>query len=690
VFFAPESVAVFGATEAQGSVGRALMANLIRNPFGGVLFPINPRRPSVLGVKAYAGLADVPGPVDLALVATPAATVPDVLGECLAAGVKAAVVLSAGFGDSGPAGADLERRVRDLLRNGPMRVVGANSFGVACPRTGLNATFAPGMVAPGKVGFLSQSGALLTALLSQEHSERVGCSAFVSVGSLLDVSWAEWLDYLARDPRTECLGIYMERLDDARAFFAAAREVAPHKPVLLVKGGGEPEAPGDEVFEEACRCSGVLGVRRLADLFRVAAHLTAGPAPKGRRLAILTNARGPAVLAADALRGGGGCLAALAPETVAELSGVLTARWNRQNPIDIGDDGAVDRLVRAAAVTARDPNADALLVLVAAQAAMDPVRAAAGLAEVARAGAKPVLACWLWGAAGPESLAALREAGVPAFHSPEAAVRAFGYLWRHAENLRSLADLNAVVGAAEEAVDPELAAGVLGEARAAGRSALTPAEARKLLAAYGLPVQPPLRVADEEEAVAVADALGYPVLLELAIDRPASGDDGEEVRLQAADASTVRRLARTLKLVKRARDGGGAQGPVTVRPVIPAGAVRFGVSSTANPDLGPVIRFGEGGRPGEPPRHPVTAMAPLTPLTAREMLLQNPLSAARARLNELPAELDALERFLLRLSRLAVEQPGVKEITVNPLLVREGRAVAREVRVALQAPRTPR
>jgi acetyltransferase len=690
VFFAPESVAVFGATEAPSSPGRALMSNLIHNPFGGVVLPVSERRSSVLGVKAYPSLAAVPVPVDLALIATPAPTVPAILRECLAAGVRGAVVLSAGFGDSGPAGTELEQQVRRCLRHGSMRVLGPNSLGLACPRTRLNATFAPAMVPPGKVGFLSQSGALLTALLSGEHAERLGASAFISVGSLLDISWAEWLNYLAADPHTECLGLYVEQLDNPRSFLAAVREVAPRKPVILIKGGGEESvAPRwDEVFDEACRCSGVLRVQRLADLFRMADVLSARPAATGRRLAILTNARGPALLAADALHAGGGRLAPLAEETVAALAGVLTARWNRRNPIDAGDDTDAARFTRAAALAVRDPNTDGLLVLLAPGATIDPVRAAEGVRDVARACGKPVLACWMWGAAGPESLARLHEAGIPTFHSPEAAVRTFGYLWRHAENVCFLGERGAARAAAEGApLDAGGAAGLLAKARRAGRVTLREAEARELLAAYGLPVQQTRRARGEAEAAGAADALGYPVLLELPAGLVPPGG-GEELRLKAADAAAARRVVRTLDLIAREHFGAKAPVRVTIRTPVPPGAVELAVTITSHPELGPVLHLGESGGPAGGPRQGARALVPLTSRSAREMIEQVPVLAAPVRSGGVPLALDDLGQFLLRLSALVAEQPEIREITINSLLVSAQEVIARDPRVLLFAAQT--
>jgi acetyltransferase len=681
VLFAPLSVAVFGATEAPGSLGRALMLNLIRNPFGGVLFPISRRRHSVLGIKACTSLAALPLAAELAVVATPAAAVPDVLAECRAANVKAAIVLSGGFGECGSAGAAVERRVREVLRGGSMRVLGLSSFGLACPSTGFNATCAGAMFPAGNVGFLSQSGALLTALLEQEPDVRVGCSAAISVGSLIDIGWAEWLDYLAQDPQTACIGIYMEQLDDARSFFARAREVAASKPIILVKGGrfGVEGRAGDQVFDEACRSNGVLRVARADDLFRVAAHLTAQPVPRGRRLAIVTNARAPATLAADALRNDGATLIDLAPRTVAELSRVLP-RWDRQNPIDVsGADAA--RFTRVASIAASEPSTDALVVLLAPQAPMDPIRAACGLCEVARESGKPVLACWLWGAASPQSLAVLRDAGIPTFRCPEEAVSLFGYLWRHAENLRFLGELReALADAGKQPIDTNRAPTGLTDALQSGRTVLAKDEVRELFAAYDLPVQHIGEAATEAEAVQQGDELGYPVLLEL---HGPSAPDAECVRLKAADAVALRRAVRTLHLV--AREHFGAEMPaVRVKPCVPASALEMAVSSTASAQMGAMIRLGEGGRTGEAPQHAVLALAPLTPLTVREMIEQKQVRAAlRSRNAGLPAEVDALEQFLLRFGRLAAEQPRIKEIAINPLYVWDGRVLAGDARVVL-------
>ena len=357
--FMPRSIAVIGATETAGSVGRTVLWNLISSPFGGIVFPVNPKRASILGIKAYPNVAALPEKVDLAVVVTPAASVPDVIGQCADAGVPAAVIISAGFRELGAAGIDLERRVLDQARRGGMRLIGPNCLGVMNPLTGLNATFAKGIALAGNVAFISQSGALLTAILDWSLRERVGFSAFVSTGSMLDVNWGDLIDYLGDDPRTKSILIYMESIGDARSFLSAAREVSLNKPIIVIKAGRTDAAAkaaashtgsltgSDEVLDAAFRRTGVLRVDSIADLFAMADVLAKQPRPKGRRLAIVTNAGGPGVLATDALLGGGGELAVLSPQVRQSLDSILPPQWSHNNPIDVLGDAAPDRFAKA-------------------------------------------------------------------------------------------------------------------------------------------------------------------------------------------------------------------------------------------------------------------------------------------------------------------------------------------------------
>src|SRR5450432_1858081 len=334
--FEPKSIAVIGATEKEGSVGRTILWNLISNPFGGTVFPINAKRANVLGIKAYPNLAALPQQVDLAVIVTPAATVPGLITECVAAGVKGAIIISAGFKETGAAGAAMEQQILKQARQGKLRIIGPNCLGVMSPLTGLNATFAGAMARPGHVGFISQSGALCTAVLDWSLSENVGFSAFVSIGSMMDVNWGDLIDYLGSDEQTTSIVIYLETIGgDARSFLSAAREVARSKPIIVMKAGRTQEAAqaatshtgalasSHEVFEAACRRCGILTVNRIDELFAMAEALAKQPRPQGPHLTILTNAGGPGVLATDALIGGGGSLTDLSSQTLAALDQIL-------------------------------------------------------------------------------------------------------------------------------------------------------------------------------------------------------------------------------------------------------------------------------------------------------------------------------------------------------------------------------
>ena len=440
-FFSPHTVAVVGATENPGSVGRTLFWNLISNPFGGTVFPVNPKRPNVLGVKAYPGIKDVPEKVDLAVIVTPAATVPKVIGECVDAGVKSAIVISAGFKELGPQGAELEKEILTQARRGRIRIIGPNCLGVMSPVSGLNATFAAGMAHSGNIGFISQSGALCTAVLDWSLREQGGFRAFISIGSMADVGWGDLIDYLGDDPRTRSIIIYMETIGDARSFLSAAREVALSKPIIVIKAGRTEAAAkaaashtgslagSDEVLNAAFRRTGVLRVNSMADLFYVAEVLSKQPHPKGPRLAILTNAGGPGVLATDALIGAGGELAEPAAETMEALNQILPAAWSRNNPIDILGDAAPERYVKSVSIAAKDPNTDGLLVILTPQAMTDPTQTAEQLKPFAKLDGKPILASWMGGPGVRAGEAILNNAGIPTF-ATRASQRKHGWVAR--------------------------------------------------------------------------------------------------------------------------------------------------------------------------------------------------------------------------------------------------------------------
>ena len=431
--FYPQTVAVIGATEKPGTVGRSVLRNLIDQLSGATIFAINPNRSNVLGMRCYPNVASVGELIDLAVVVTPAAIVPEVLQECVDAGVRSAIVLSAGFAELGAVGAEREARIRQVLKSSSMRVVGPNCLGVINPRTGLNATFAQSNAIPGNLAFLSQSGALCTAILDWSRREKVGFSGFVSVGSMIDVSWGDLIYHFGDDPYTSSILIYMESIVDARSFLSAAREVSLRKPIIVIKPGrteaarraaashtGALTGP-DEVFEAAFRRCGILRVSTIAELFNMAEVLSKQPRPQGPRLAVVTNAGGLGVLATDTLLANGGELAQLSPDTMAELNKILPAAWSHSNPIDTLGDAGAELYVKALQVAAQDPNCDAVLSILAPQAMTEPQESAVLLCKAAQSITKPLVASWMGGARMQLAADVLNEAGIPTFDYPDAA-----------------------------------------------------------------------------------------------------------------------------------------------------------------------------------------------------------------------------------------------------------------------------
>ena len=695
--FRPGSVAVIGATDRDGSVGRTVMRNLINNPFGGTVYPVNPDRPSISGIKAYSSVSEVPEPVDLAVIVTPAPTVPGIVRECAEVGVEGAIVISAGFKEAGEEGAELERQVLEEARRGRIRVVGPNCLGVMSPKSGLNATFAGAMANPGNVGFLSQSGALGTAILDWSLKENVGFSHFVSVGSMIDVDWGDLIYYLGDDSKTKSILIYMESIGDARSFLSAAREVSLTKPVIVIKAG-RTEAAGkaaashtgslagsDEVLDAAFRRSGVVRVESISDLFDMAEVLAKQPRPKGPKLTVITNAGGPGVLATDALVADGGELAELYPETVESLDGFLPVHWSHGNPIDILGDAGPERYDKTLEVAAKDEGSDGLLVVLTPQDMTDPTGTARSLEHHAKTRGKPVLASWMGGSAVEEGEKILNQAGIPTFGYPDNAAQIFDHMWGYTYNLRALYETPALVD--EDGIDREKAEEVIADARDEGRTLLTEWEAKELLAAYSIPTVETRVAHDAEEAIRHAEALGYPVVLKLYSETITHKTDVGGIRLNLQDAEAVREAYAGIEASVSEKAGATHFDGVTVQPMVSTEGYELIVGSSIDPQFGPVLLFGSGGQLVEVYKDTTLALPPLTTTLARRMmertLIVEALKGIRGRA---PVDLANLEKLLVRFSRLIVEQPFVRELDINPLLAASERLVALDARVVLHDP----
>ncbi|MBN2115004.1 MAG: bifunctional acetate--CoA ligase family protein/GNAT family N-acetyltransferase [Anaerolineales bacterium] len=695
--FAPKSVAVIGATETIGSVGRTIVWNLISSSFGGTIYPVNPKRASILGIKAYPSISAVPEVVDLIVVVTPAASIPDIIKEAVDLGVKSAIIISAGFKETGPQGAELERQILEHARRGNMRIIGPNCLGVMSPITGLNATFATTIARPGSVGFISQSGALCTAILDWSLRENVGFSSFVSIGSMLDVDWSDLIYYLGDDPHTKSIVIYMETIGNARAFLSAAREVALTKPIIVIKPGrteGAAKAAAshtgsltgsDEVLEVAFRRSGVLRVNTIAELFYMAEVLGKQPRPQGRRLTVLTNAGGPGVLAADALITNGGELTKLSAETMEAFNQLLPAAWSRNNPVDIIGDASPERYSKALEIAAKDPNSDGILVILTPQAMTDPTKTAEELVPYAQSLGKPVIASWMGGNEVAPGEAILNKANIPAFPYPDTAARVFNYMAHFSENLRSLYETPMPVGdGPQDELDRGCAESIIKTARAAGRTILTEYESKQLLSCYGIPTVETRIAKSKKEAVKAADAIGYPVVLKIHSETITHKTDVGGVQLDLADAEAVQKAYTSIEKSVAEKVGAEHFLGVTVQPMAKIEGYELILGSSIDPQFGPVLLFGLGGQLVEVFKDRSLGLPPLTTTLARRMMEQTKIyTALKGVRGRAPVDLAALERLLVRFSQLVTEQRWIEELDINPLIASPEKLLALDARVVL-------
>ncbi|MEA5618647.1 bifunctional acetate--CoA ligase family protein/GNAT family N-acetyltransferase [Cronbergia sp. UHCC 0137] len=704
--FAPQTVAVIGASEKAGSVGRTLLWNLVSSPFGGTVFPVNPQHHSILGIKAYPNIFTVPEKIDLAIIATPALSVPKIIADCIDAGVKGAIIISAGFKETGAAGIALEQEILQQAHRGQLRIIGPNCLGVMSPHRGLNATFASAIARPGNVGFLSQSGALCTAILDWSLQENVGFSAFVSLGSMLDIGWGDLIYYLGDDPQTQSIVIYMESISDARSFLSAAREVALTKPIIVIKAGRTAAAAkaaashtgalagSDAVLDAAFRRCGVLRVNSISDLFDMAEVLGKQPRPKGSRLTILTNAGGPGVLATDALIESGGELAPISPKIISSLNKILPPQWSHSNPIDILGDANPERYSQALEIAAQDHNSDGLLVILTPQAMTNPTQTAQKLKLYANIG-KPILASWMGGAEVSEGENILNRQGIPTYRYPDTAARVFSYMCRYSYNLRGIYETPVL-----PVIDPELnlpnralVEKIIQTARTQGRTILTEWESKQILTAYGIPVVRTCVAKNVAGAVECADGMGYPVVLKVYSQTITHKTDVGGVQLNLRDHEAVRMAYQAIETSVREKVGAEHFLGVTVQPMVKMDGYELIIGSSLDSQFGAVLVFGAGGQLVEVFQDRAIALPPLNTTLARRMMentkIYQALQGVRGRKS---VDMSALEQLLVEFSQLVVEQPWIKEIDINPLLaippsaVNTGGLIALDGRIVLHSP----
>ncbi|MCA9733296.1 MAG: bifunctional acetate--CoA ligase family protein/GNAT family N-acetyltransferase [Deferribacteres bacterium] len=706
--FSPRCIAVIGATDEDDSIGRSILLNLIQYRFGGIVYPVHPTRAAILGVKSYKNLSAIPDEIDLAIILSEAGAVPAILKDCAQNNVHGVIVISAGFREAGESGLALEKEIREIVQSNDMRLIGPNCLGIMLPHKGLNATYAKHLANPGSIAFVSQSGSLGTAILDWSLQENIGFSAFISVGSMLDVNWGDLIDYLGNDSRTKAIAIYMESIGDARAFLSAAREVALNKPIVVIKAGRTPGASravqshigstagSDEVLDAAFRRIGVLRVDTIAELFYMAEILSTQPRSRGPRLAIVTNAGGPGVLAADSLLRHGGQLAELSEETIAALDKLPLKNWSRRNPVDLQGEATPEDYCKTLEIICDDKNNDGIFIILSPQATTDPSKTAKSIVELKRPRIKPVLASWMGGTDVKKGHDILTKAGIPTYPYPDTATRIFNYMWRYSYSLKGLYETPA--HASEEFANDKIRLKVdqqIEKIKQEKRTKLTATESKNILNSYGIPVALSSVAKSPETAIKAAEKIGYPVVLKYNSENITNKRDRSSVKLNLQNAQEVTAAFQAIKAHVAQKSDQQKFNGVLVQPMVNYDGYEIILGSRTDAQFGPVLFFGSGGQLVEVFRDRALALPPLNTTLARRMMEQTKIyGAMKSNSFGEQVNLAELEKLLVKFSYLIVEQRWIKTIDINPLLVRTsvsendafGLLVALDARITLHEP----
>lgn len=695
--FNPESVALIGASERKGSLGNVVMKNLLADEFSGSILPVNPKYKKVNGVRAYQDIASLPITPDLAVICTPAVTIPGIISELGEGGTRAAVVLSAGFHESID-GQSLKQLILDAAKPYGLRILGPNCVGLLIPSIGLNASFAHTNSLKGNLALVSQSGALCTTILDWAKSRGIGFSHFISLGDSADVDFGDLLDYLGSDPSTHGILLYIESVEQARKFMSAARATSRNKPVIVIKSGRVPEgakaaashtgalAGSDDVFDAVIRRAGMLRVRTLKNLFDAVETLAHMRPIKDNRLIILTNGGGPGVLATDSLIESGGRLAELSPETMKALDKFLPPTWSRGNPVDIIGDGDADRYVNALKVLIKDPNYDAILVMLVPVAVIDNKIVASVVAEEINKTSKPILTCWMGEDGVAEAKKIFAQAGIPSYDTPYSAIRAFMQAVEYDQNQKSLMEIPPSIPGNFEP-DCVTARQVIKSVLEEKRNILTEPEAKNILSAYGIPVVETKIANSAAEVLSAADELGFPVVLKILspdishksdIGGVLLGIDSKQILQAAAEGM----IARIKKLQPDARIDGFTVQKMENRP----GAHELIIGVATDPIFGPFVLFGQGGTSVETVNDKAVALPPLNMKLANDLIMRTRVSKLLTGYRDIPAvDLEEIKLTIVKISQLIIDNPELIELDINPLLADSKGIIALDARIKIKA-----
>jgi acetyltransferase len=692
--FKPRSLAIIGASERASSVGGAVTRNVLAGGFAGSIALVNRQHESIAGRPCFHSVDSIDFVPDLAVICTPPGSVPELIAELGERGTRAAIVLTAGLDATNDAGVTMKQAMLDAAKPHLLRVLGPNCVGLLSPAIGLNASFAHAPAHKGRLAFVSQSGALTTALLDWARSRQIGFSHFVSLGEAADVDFGDVIDYLAGDPDTTAILLYIESVKAARKFMSAARAAGRSKRIIAIKAGRAPEgakavashtgslAGSDDVYDAALRRAGALRVDSMLDLFLAAETLARARYFSGERLAIVTNGGGLAVLAADTLSLHGGKLAGLSPETIAQLNAVLPATWSHGNPIDIIGDAPAARYVDALRPVFEDPTVDALLFLHAPTAIVDSTAIAQAVVPVLKNAPKPSFCCWMGGDAVAAARLASVDAGLPTYDTPEAAVAAFLQVVQHRRNQQMLMETPPSLTHALPR-NPQLAQRIVDDHIAAKTAVLSEMASKEILSAYGIDVVDTRTAHDEAEAARIADEIGYPVALKILSPDISHKSDVGGVALDLHSRPMVAAAAQAMQeRVRAMRPDARLDGFTVERMVVAKHATELIVGVATDAVFGPTILFGAGGTAVETVRDKAIALPPLNVVLARELITRTRVSRLLAGYRDVPAaDLPAIERVLLGVAQLIADVPDIVELDINPLLASADGAIALDARI---------
>ncbi len=693
--FHPKSVALIGASDAPLSIGNVVMKNLLNGGFDGAIMPVNPKYKTVCGVYAYETIKDLPVVPDLAVICTPAKTVPVIIRQLGEKGTRSAVVISAGFRASDSN--HLEQQMLDAAKPYDFRILGPNCVGLLIPGIGLNASFAHTDSLPGGIAVISQSGAICTSILDWAKSRGIGFSYFISLGDSSDVDFGDLLDYLGTDQHTTGILLYMESIKLARKFMSAARATARNKKVIVIKSGRMAEgakaatshtgalAGNDEVFDAAIRRAGMLRVYTIQNLFDAVETLAHMPVIKGNRLFILTNGGGIGVLATDSLIAKGGHLAELAPETLASLNQFLPANWSQSNPVDIIGDSDAERYVKALKVLLNDPNYDAILVMLVPAAIINNTEVARAITVAIKETKKPVLTCWMGEDAVHDARDIFKKNAIPHYETPEFAIRAFLQTAEYNRNQQYLIEIPPSISE-EFKPDKNKVRATFEKVLDEKRDTLTEPEAKEVLSAYQIPVIKTMVARDVDEAMVHAKEIGFPVALKILSKDISHKSDVGGVLLNIESTSILKLAAEEmLAKIKRLKPEANIEGFTVQEMVIRPSAYELIIGVATDSIFGPVILFGQGGVSVEVINDKAVALPPLNMMLASDLVQRTRIYKVLKGYRDVKAaHMDAILMTLVKISQLIIDHPELQELDINPLIADSKGVIALDARIRIK------